>query len=310
MGNSNPVYQYVTERIVKAVEAGGLLPWQKPWVGGRPMNAVTKKPYRGINAFLLSLSGYESPYWLTLKQCLALGGRVVREEFANKSMVTFWNIRKYKLVNDKRQYLPNDALVFDGKAFLLRYYWVYNADQCTGLPTSLELKKNQFDPIEACEKVWNGYENKPTLEHGNDGAYYSPAFDKIGMPQKNTFVTNEEYYGVLFHEAIHSTGHHSRLDREGIGKGNAFGSEKYSKEELIAEMGASFLCAETGIRKNIDNSAAYIKNWLDKIKEEPKLLVSAASQAEKAVDLMLGKSLVEEEDLTEETVNVVEEVTA
>lgn len=284
----NNVYSWVTERIIKLVQESGKLPWHKPWnaTSSRPKNLVTGKPYRGVNVFLLSLTNFDSPYWVTLKQCVKLGGRVKREEMANKHMVTFWNIRKYILVNGRRQYVDNNEEQYDGKTFLLRYYYVYNVEQCEGLTLPAEPATKPFNPIEKCAEVWENYFNKPTLAHGGDVACYVPSKDKIQMPKPENFDSSEHYYSILFHEAIHSTGHESRLDRKIM---NSFGDEEYSKEELVAEMGAAFLCAETGIEnKTLDSSAAYIQNWLQKLKDDPKMIVSAASQAEKAAEHILN----------------------
>jgi antirestriction protein ArdC len=144
-----------------------------------------------------------------------------------------------------------------------------------------------FNPIEACEAVWDGYKGRPTLINGNGRAFYRPATDQIGMPAKTDFDSETAYYSTLFHEATHSTGAESRLARE---FGDRFGDEKYSKEEMVAEMGAAFLNAHCGIENQIDSSQAYLAHWLEVIKADPKMLVSAASKAEKAADFILGDS--------------------
>lgn len=284
----NNVYSWVTERIIKMIEESGNLPWHKPWAtnGIRPKNLVSGKEYKGVNVFLLAFAPFSSPYWVTLKQCNKLGGRVKLNEMKNKYMVTFWKISKYILVNGRRQYVEANAEHYDGKTFMLRYYYVYNVEQCEGLTVPVTEPKKPFNAIEKCAEVWEGYFNKPTLAHGGERACYFPAMDKIQMPKPETFVSPEHYYSTLFHEAIHSTGHENRLDRKIM---NSFGDEEYSKEELVAEMGAAFLCAETGIEnKTFDNSAAYVQSWLKVLRNDTKMIVSAASQAEKSAEHILN----------------------
>ena len=141
---------------------------------------------------------------------------------------------------------------------------------------------------------------RPVIRHGLDRAFYSPAADSVGMPSPERFETPENYYNVLFHELTHSTGHESRLNRKGVsGVGverAAFGSQSYSKEELVAEMGAAFLCGRAGIvERTIDNSAAYVASWLERLKDDARLVVLAAAQAQKAADFILGRQYGAEE---------------
>lgn len=298
----NPVFQYVTEKIVKMIESGNVLPWQKPWdpTVGCPMNMITRKPYHGINIMLLSFSGFRSPYWLSLKQCLALGGRVRREEFANRFMVIYWNVAKFrKLDSDLREYLPNDAKEYDGKQYILRYYYVYNVEQCEGIPEEKipVITTKTFNPIERCEEICAGYVDGPEIIHGGSAACYMPKIDKIAMPIKEAFADPSSYYATLFHELVHSTGHSKRLARAGVVDFSAFGSDIYGKEELVAEMGSSLLCAEAGIENStINSSASYINGWLERFNKDPRLLVSAAGQAEKAVNYILRNGSRNDED--------------
>ena len=133
---------------------------------------------------------------------------------------------------------------------------------------------------------------RPAIRHGLDRAFYSPAADSVGMPSPERFDTPENYYNVLFHELTHSTGHESRLNRKGVsgtdGQWAGFGSQSYSKEEMVAEMGAAFLCGQAGIvERTIDNSAAYLRSWLERLKNDCRLVVQAAAQAQKAADFIL-----------------------
>lgn len=125
----------------------------------------------------------------------------------------------------------------------------------------------------------------------SDHAWYRPSTDTVGMPARGLFNSSEQYYNTLFHELTHSTGHPSRIGREGIEKLNTFGSERYSREELVAEMGAAMLCGLTGLAPHtLENSAAYLQSWLRALKADSRMVVAAASAAQKAADFILGKA--------------------
>jgi antirestriction protein ArdC len=271
------VYEIVTNQIIAQLERG-VVPWRKPWRTEMPCNLVSGKPYRGINVFLLGMQARPSKYWLTYKQAAELGGHVRAGEKA--SVVTFWNVGEERL-NAKTGKLS--------KPFLLRYYNVFNATQVDGLE-SLKLG-NGAQPvpnIEACEAFVSGMPNPPKFVDSN-AAWYRPSADTIGMPLRAGFDSPEEYYSTLFHEMTHSTGHVSRVGREGIENLNAFGSESYSREELIAELGASMLCGITGISPaTLQNSASYLQSWITRLKGDSKLILSAASAAQKAADYIRG----------------------
>lgn len=280
---SNKVYSIITEKIIKLLE-GGSIPWNKPWLGGAngmPKNYVSKKPYRGVNTWLLAFEDFTSPYWLTFKQANELGAKV--KKGSKGTMIVFYKMLESKTKTDKT---GNPE-----KFPMLRYYVVFNADQVEGLPSDAygDIKGNlDFKPIEACEKIIEGYRTKPEIKHEKNQAYYVPSLDYVNMPKKENFKSIAEYYSTLFHELTHSTGHKSRLDRnlDDIG---AFGDEVYSKEELIAEFGASFLCGIAGIENNtIRNSAGYLQGWLNKLRTDDKLLIASANKAQKAVDYILG----------------------
>jgi antirestriction protein ArdC len=268
----NP-YQIVTDQIIAQLEKG-VVPWRKPWRTELPCNLISGKPYRGINVFLLGMQARSSKYWLTFKQANQLGGHVRAGEKA--SVVTFWNVGKEKL----------DAKTGKlSKPFLLRYYNVFNATQIDGID-QLKLGNASLPvpDIDACEQIVAGMPNRPCME-ASSAAWYRPSSDVVGMPSKAVFNSSEEYYSTLFHELTHSTGHESRVGREGIQNLNSFGSESYSKEELVAELGASMLCAVTGIAPaTLQNSAAYLNSWIARLKSDSKLILSAASQAQKAAD--------------------------
>jgi len=278
------VYQIVTDRIIGMLESG-VVPWHKPWAtsDAPPTNLVSKKPYRGLNVWLLGCAGYASPYWVSYKQATELGGQVRKGE--KSSLVVFWT-----------QFETEDKVTKEKKKIpMLRYYNVFNVQQCDGIdyPKPEEAKRIDFNPIEEAEKLVVNMQKKPVITHNEQQAYYSRAEDKVNMPIKESFDKVENYYSVLFHELTHATGHESRLGRL-QNSTSGFGSTSYAKEELVAEMGASYLCATAGIvDRTIDNSSAYIASWLKKLKDDKKLVVSAAGQAQKAVDFILGVSFSE-----------------
>ena len=173
----------------------------------------------------------------------------------------------------------------------LRYYTVFNIEQAEGVEVPKDEPLPELSPIAECERIAERMPNPPKIEFdGGNRAFYRPLNDSVHLPLRKVFLSAEEYYSTLFHELVHSTGHGSRLNRPGIQDVN-FGSEKYSKEELIAEIGAAFLCGTTGIeKKTIQNSAAYVQNWLNALKDDKKLVVLAAAQAQKAVDYVTGQS--------------------
>jgi len=170
----------------------------------------------------------------------------------------------------------------------LKYYTVFNLDQTEGI--EIEEEGQDVEPIGACEKIVEEMKDKPLIEH-NCGirAAYSPVLDRITIPERKLFKSAEDYYSTLFHELIHSTGHSTRLSRPGITDPTHFGSDNYSREELVAEIGSAFLCGETGIEKQtLQNSASYIAGWLQKLQNDKKLVITAAAQAQKGVDWMLN----------------------
>jgi antirestriction protein ArdC len=245
-----------------------------------PCNLVSGKAYRGMNVFLLGSQGYASRYWLTFNQASKLGGHVKRGE--QSSIVTFWHIGEEKIKPDGSKTRP----------FLLRYYRVFNVCQTEGIAEKLGLGESvrPVASIEQCEAIVAGMPNRPKFEQ-SDRAWYRPSTDSVGMPARGLFTSAEEYYSTLFHELTHSTGHASRIGREGIETLNTFGSESYSKEELVAEMGVAMLCGVTGIAPaTLQNSAAYLKTWIERLKSDSRLLVSAASAAQKAADYIRGES--------------------
>lgn len=285
------VYEIITERIVSMLEAG-TVPWRKTWRTGSgsgfaaPMNLKSGKAYRGVNVFILACQGYGSPYWVTFNQAKALGGSVRKGQKGTPCVFWNWIVRDAK---------PGERAGKDGKVRIpfLRYFTVFNVAQCDGLtvPDATAVPApGPAEAIDAAEAIVRGMPNAPAIGYHGDRAFYSPAHDSITVPTRDAFESPAAFYATVFHEMGHSTGHADRLDRKGVAQPSYFGSHEYSQEELVAEMTAAFLCAESGIEAaTIENSAAYIASWLQSLKNDPKMLVMAAAQAQKAADYILDR---------------------
>lgn len=278
------VYQIVTDRIIaqieEAIRTGDVLPWQKPWtVNSVAVNYVTQRPYRGINIWLLR--GGE---WLTWNQICdeqKRNPKVHLKKGSKSSIVVYFNFREYKTDDDETKRIP-----------FLRYYNVFNLADVEGLESRRNTVSYEHDPLEEAERIANAYVSREGIRvscRDQDRACYAPDTDEVYVPRMERFRELGEFYSTLFHELTHSTGHPKRLNRI---KGTAyFGNEEYSKEELVAEMGAAMLCGRVGVdHVTADNSAAYLLSWLSAIREDVTLLVSAAGKAQKAVDYILGES--------------------
>lgn len=283
------IYAIITDRIIGELQKGNI-PWEKPWNSPEdsPKNLISKKDYRGINSLLLASQDYTSPYWLTFKQANDLGGHVKKGE---KSMpVVYWNwreVKKTKTNGDGEEEEKVEKIAF------LRYYSVFNLGQCElpsdKIPSAPE--KREINSIEKAEQIVEEMPDRPEIKTvARDRACYVPTLDIVELPEKSSFKNAEFYYDTLFHELVHSTGHEKRLDRKNNVK-NAFGSSEYSKEELVAEIGAAFLCGQASIAERVlKNDVAYIQSWLGKLKDDPKLIIHAAAQAQKAADFILNRT--------------------
>jgi len=283
------VYEIITNKIIESLEKG-VIPWHKPWIGaGIPKNFVTKKPYRGINPFILSLYDFSCEYWLTMKQINALSGRVRKGE--KSALVVFW-----KWINIKEENSSGETAIKEIP--FLRYYHVFNIEQTEGIEWKKDLPQpRQIDNLEHCEDIFANMSNKPKIEQNKAKACYLPPADCIYMPAKESFFSAEGYYATLYHELIHSTGHASRLNRPEIVGSVSFGDEPYGKEELVAELGAAFLCGYAQIETAvIENSAAYIQSWLKVLKNDARLVIHAAAKAQRAADYILNRTEIEKNE--------------
>ena len=270
------IYKEVTDRIIAQME-NGIIPWHKPWIASnQAVSHVTGKAYSLLNQMMLGRAGE----YVTFKQCQQEGGKVKKGEKA--SMVVFW---KWIETEDEETHEKKEVP-------FLRYYNVFHIDQCEGLKARYaETLPATADPNENAEVFINDYlfrsGVKLTHESG-DRAYYQPAFDRVVLPCMEQFKETAEYYSTAFHELTHSTGHESRLNR--LDRTAFFGTEAYSKEELIAEIGAAALVNYSGLEtpSSFRNNAAYIQNWLGVLKNDKRFIISAAGKAEKAVKLILN----------------------
>jgi antirestriction protein ArdC len=279
-------YEVITDRIIAALEQG-IVPWRRPWRSSTdaPRSFVSKRPYRGINVLMLTMTaqaqGYSSPLWLTFNQAKKQGGSIRKGE--KGTPVVLWKFveTKDKTTGEKKT-VP-----------FLRYFTVFNAEQTEGIeiPSAEELPEHE--PLAAAEDIIEAYlaADGPTLAHGGDSAHYQPDRDHVQLPRPEQFTAPERYYATAFHELGHSTGHEKRLART-FGR---FGSGPYSREELVAEMTAVFLLSEAEIEVELEQSAAYIKSWLRALEDDNKLVVTAATAAQKAADLILGRAKPEEQ---------------
>lgn len=278
------VYQIVTDRIIEELKKG-YIPWQKPWMSMRlqsgAYNRITKRPYSILNQLLLQHEGE----YATIRQWNQLGGKIKKGSKAE--IVVFWKLQEFQ---EERE----NGEVEEKKVPLLRYYRVFHISTVDGVTPLSRPEPEEVLGIEAGDKVIREYADREHVlirEEYTDEAYYSPSRDQIVIPDKQQYKDIHEFYSTAFHEMVHSTGHKTRLDRDM--SQNIFGSEDYSKEELIAEIGSAMLMCTVGIdtKQSFRNSAAYMQGWLRQIQKDERLVVSAAGKAEKAVGYILDKNI-------------------
>ena len=276
------IFATITDRIINALKQG-TVPWRKPWTGGNSgcISYSTGKPYSLLNHILL---GGQTGEYITFKQATLAGGHVRKGE--KSKMVVFW--KPYEKIDEETGEITQH--------FYLRYFNVFHISQCEGIKprwaVSVAQHTSDLQPDATAECIVKDYINRSgvTLQvRQSDRAYYQPSTDTVVVPQLSQYEKLEEFYSTEFHELAHSTGHKSRLDR--IADIAAFGSHEYSKEELVAELSSAFLLNHCGLETETSfiNSAGYIQGWLKALKNDKRLLVSAAGAAEKAVSLILNR---------------------
>ena len=279
----------ITNRIVTELEKGNI-PWQKPWTGVRSgaISHSTGRPYSLLNQLILGLPGE----YLTFNQCKQEGGKVKKGSKAK--MVVFWKPIPVEVKDsDGKTILGDDGKPLNETIPFLKYFQVFHIDDCEGIKPRFDadVPMNDVQPDDAAELAIEEYLQRSgvTMRHlRSDEAYYSPSSDTVVLPLREQFHSAAEYYGTAFHELTHSTGHAKRLAR--LTKPAAFGGTEYSKEELVAEIGAATLLNEFRLETagSFKNNAAYIQNWLQALKNDKHMIVSAAGKAEKAVNMILG----------------------
>lgn len=262
--------------MIQAKLQQGVIPWRKPWFEGKAYEWKSGKPYWGFNQLFLGAGEYA-----TFRQVQLAGGRV--RKGAQASMVWFYKWHSKSDEHGEEVGYP-----------VLRNYYVFEINtQCEGLKSKKKDAEQAKEPIASCEQIVEAFQalsDAPSIQHSPvDRPFYAPREDYIHMPFTEMFRGREEYYAVLFHEMIHSTGHSKRLRRKGVINKIEFGSERYGKEELIAEIGSGMLCHYAHIQqRTIDNSASYLDGWLRAVSADPNLLLRAYHHADKAVKYILG----------------------
>lgn len=285
-------YQVVTDVILEKLSEG-VVPWRKTWASGIPCSLGSGKEYRGINIILLGLKDFTSRYWVTYKEALRLKGFITKG--SKGSAVVYWHWRteeeRERMKNDGKSNAPAPCFPF--------LFTAFNLEQSEGISrpeNDLHLKRK--DRLEEAEAVIRGLVGSPIIAHAQQLApCYMPEVDLIQMPHLSQFKSANHYYSTLFHELIHSTGHRSRLNRELKGR-DTESVQEYGFEELVAEIGAAFLCALTGIEneRTINDQASYIAHWQEFLKGDQSAFMRASSEAQRAVDLVRGISFEAEQD--------------
>ena len=282
------VYEIVTAHILTHL-AQGTIPWRQPWQAGElPKNLFSQQPYHGVNVWLLATQPYSSPFWLTRRQAEQIGGQIRAGE--RGTPVVFW-----------KQYTPRSAAMAEqpedepsATRRMLRYYLVWNTEQCA-LPPSLTARlalarPAEPEPLAACERVVEQMPDRPAFVSPAPKAYYVPATDTIHLPARARFLSIEEYYATVFHELAHSTGLGRRLGRASLLAAMDGSHDAYGREELVAELGAAYLCGQCQIGPaTVANAAAYIQGWLRVLRSDTRLVIGAAAEAQKAVAYILNE---------------------
>lgn len=271
-------YEIIVDSLIEKMETAGS--WKKLWRNKSPVN-IRGTGYRGINNMILQCQPYSSNIWLTFNQAKELGGQVKKGE--EGTPIVFW-----KLIDSTNEEIEPVKIPF------LRYYTVFNLEQTTLSESDLNLVQPEQKGAETLFQEYLKAENIQVTYNDNE-AYYQPALDKIALPFRNNFINDEAFFQTAFHEMSHSTGHKDRLNRE---IKNKFGDEKYSLEELVAEISSAYLMSECGFvsSESEENSAAYLRGWLKVLKNDKKMIIEAAQKAQKAADYIKAAANIEEKN--------------
>lgn len=288
MPSSQAAYAELVDTVLQRLSEG-VMPWREPWTAASPANLYTRREYQGVNRLLLRTTaiqrGYGSPYWVTVRQAQLRGGHVIPGELSRPVMACSMRWRTYTFTDAKGR--PVQRWGLSGRSFAL-----YNFEQTRGLGRLVPDASNLdfWTPTEA-ERIVANWKDGPVRFVHPDRAFYRPLEDRIGMPDRANFDSSDAYHATLFHEMVHATGHPSRCARfPSDGRGLPFGSPEYAFEELVAELGAVFLCGEAGIaNRGLQDNAAYLGSWLEVLSDDRRQLFVAASLAEKACDTILGR---------------------
>ena len=289
--SNKDLYTEITEKIMGMLSQG-IIPWKKPWSTNgcdMPQNFISKKFYRGVNVWLLC-SAYKSNFWLTYNQAKKIGGNIKAGEKGTR--IYFRQILVSSKDKNGKQLVDSNGNKTTKSFPMLKTFTVFNVEQCENikLPEIKVIESTPKEKISKCENVVNSFSSMPEIMQSNRASYV-PSMDVINMPKMDDFVNSESYYATLFHEIVHSTGSKNRLNRD---LDTNFGSHAYSKEELVAELGSSFLNFQCGIDNvTMENSVAYIQNWMQVLKNDIKFFMNASSLAQKAVDYILGTKFEE-----------------
>jgi len=283
------IHEQVTENIIAMLERG-TLPWRRPWeTSGTglavPANGISKRPYHGINRVILWTSalvaGYPNHAWATYRQIQEAGGQVRKGEKGTRVML--YRPLEQNDENDATSSEEGNSAPKDAKpARIARVFTVFNLAQCDGLAAPEQPETVTADPIPVAEQFLANVNAR--VQHGGDRACYIPSLDLIQLPNPDAFTSAEAYYATSCHEHVHFTGHVSRLNR--VEKWAPFGSEAYACEELVAELGAAFLCAELSIKGELEHHASYLHNWLGVLKQDKTALFRAAADASRAAEYL------------------------
>jgi len=303
--SKNRAYSKIADQLIEMIESTGLLPWEMPYAvsKGSQDRSIHGRPYTGVNRFTLNafrrIRGYKSPVWLTFNQVKKSGWRLKDAKGMGIHVIGWFQARSSRKEDDDHD--DEDQLKLFGSGRLYPRTWaVFNGDLIEGDgfdPQNIDpvVADPSWDQVESAEAIIHRYRELggPSIHHSPETTIpcYSPGRDSVHMPPRTAFNLADGYYGVMFHELGHSTGHQSRLNRKTLTDISRFGDHSYSREELVAEFSSAFLMGHAGFtarRERMENHAAYLKSWVRKLKEYPRELSIGAQQAEKSVAWILG----------------------